>query len=254
MQYEELCREVEQQLQCKLKTRGDFDYLSEQIEKKIGETVSSNTLMRLWGYRQSVNARRSSLDILARFVGYEDYTRFKAAKGIVEEELDSTEEEKPAHEEKQDVPVQEEHIDAPKQEEEREEKEEKEQPVSKRWRWWLAAALAALVIAGGAAFYFLSHKAVLLTDVSEIRNDRKYLIHTRNKKRGSLGIESPELATTCPRAIFHSCDTASSFAILKFEGNYFLYSTVSNRFICINSFEHDDPLYHNCCAIEIDMV
>lgn len=272
MQHEELCREVERQLRRKLKTHGDFDYLAEQIEKRTGEMLSSNTLMRLWGYRSSVTARQSTLDILSRFVGYEDYTHFKAAKGIVEEELDNTEEETPAAVKKQDIPVQEGlAYNRPKQEEEkeeqekREEKEGKEQPVPKRRWWWLAVALAALAFAAGAALHYSSDKsdksdtpdtskvAVYLADVSELRNDRKYLIHTRNMERGSLGIESPELATTCPRAIFHSCDTASAFAILKFEDNFFLYSTVSNRFISINSFESNDPLYQNRCAIDIIM-
>lgn len=76
MQHEELCREVERQLQFKPKVRTDFDYLSEKILAKTHETVSSNTLMRLWGYRESVNARRSTLDILARFLGYADYVTF----------------------------------------------------------------------------------------------------------------------------------------------------------------------------------
>lgn len=86
MQYEELCKEVERKLQRELKTRGDFNYLSEQILKKVHESLSPNTLMRLWGYRKHVNARQSTLDILARFVGYEDYTHFMAERGCVDEE------------------------------------------------------------------------------------------------------------------------------------------------------------------------
>ena len=88
MQYEELCREVERQLQFKPKVRTDFDYLSEKILAKTHETVSSNTLMRLWGYRESVNARRTTLDILSRFVGYEDYAHFVAARGMKEEDVE----------------------------------------------------------------------------------------------------------------------------------------------------------------------
>ena len=87
MQHEELCREVEQQLQFKPKVRTDFDYLSEKILAKTHETVSANTLMRLWGYRESVNARRSTLDILARFVGSEDYAHFLKERGVADIEV-----------------------------------------------------------------------------------------------------------------------------------------------------------------------
>ena len=86
MQHEELCREVERQLNFKPKARTDFDYLSEKIQAKTHETVSANTLMRLWGYRESVNARRSTLDILARFVGSEDYAHFLKERGLADDE------------------------------------------------------------------------------------------------------------------------------------------------------------------------
>lgn len=269
MQYEELCREVEKQLQCKLKARSDFDYLSDQIEKKLNETLSNNTLMRLWGYRQSVNARRTTLDILARFVGCEDYAHFKAKRGIVEEDQICSEGDAPKQGEKQDVlvlqeqkdvPVRAEQADSPEQ---KELEEEKELPAPKRrWRW-IAAALAALVLifAVVAALRLLWQpqllpKPVMLTDVSELRNDRQYFIHTREGKRGSLGIASPEIATTCPQTLFHHCDTASTFAIIDYEDSYYLYSTVSRRFISLNSFETDDPMSchigdKNCCAIDI---
>lgn len=243
MQHEELCREVERQLRRKLKTHGDFDYLAEQIEKRTGEMLSSNTLMRLWGYRSSVTARQSTLDILSRFVGYEDYTHFMAANEIEEKEAGSdTNEDVPAQEEEQEVPT----ASTP------------HRFIFSPFYRRILFPIAVLALVIGAVFFLYEKtktkpEPMLLTSVSELRNDRKYLIHTRNMERGSLGIESPELATTCPRAIFHSCDTASAFAILKFEDNFFLYSTVSNRFISINSFESNDPLYQNRCAIDIIM-
>ena len=40
------------------------------------EQVSASTLMRLWGYRQGVATRQSTLDILARYLGYADYVMF----------------------------------------------------------------------------------------------------------------------------------------------------------------------------------
>ena len=74
MEYEKLCRAVEARLHREMHTPADFDYLSDQLQKKTGSSVSSTTLMRLWGYRPSVMVRMSTLDILARFIGYEDYT------------------------------------------------------------------------------------------------------------------------------------------------------------------------------------
>jgi hypothetical protein len=97
MQHEELCKEVERQLQFKPKVRTDFDYLSEKIQAKTHETVSANTLMRLWGYRESVNARRSTLDILARFVGSEDYAHFLKERGLADDE-ETVEPEEPEEE------------------------------------------------------------------------------------------------------------------------------------------------------------
>ena len=88
MQYEELCREIERQLQFRPKVRTDFDYIAEKVHAKTKEAVSANTLMRLWGYRESVNARRTTLDILSRFVGYEDYAHFVAARGMKEEDVE----------------------------------------------------------------------------------------------------------------------------------------------------------------------
>lgn len=237
MQYEDLLKVVEQKLQRKVKSRGDFDYLSKKIQETVHESLSPNTLMRLWGYREHVNARESTLDILARFVGYEDYTHFEAERRRMQEEQRNQETGKEAEEEARP----------------------KSSPFYRKK--WALLALLALVIGVAAYFVFIKtdkgseEKAepVLLKSVSELRNDRQYLIHTRDMRRGSLGIDSPELATTCPNSIYHHCDTASAFAIIKYEGNYFLYSTVSKRFIGISTFESDDPLYHNCCAIDITM-
>ncbi|MBP3711190.1 MAG: hypothetical protein J6I86_01825 [Bacteroidaceae bacterium] len=94
MKQEELCREVERQANFHPCARTDFDYLSEKILAKTNETLSPNTLMRLWGYRESVNARRATLDILSRFVGYEDYAHFIAARGLKEEDVAEEEEKK----------------------------------------------------------------------------------------------------------------------------------------------------------------
>lgn len=77
-EYQDLCREVELKAGRPLKKRSDFEWLSEQLMKETHELVSSSTLMRLWGYRQSVSARTFTLDVLARYVGYADYKAFEA--------------------------------------------------------------------------------------------------------------------------------------------------------------------------------
>lgn len=77
-EYQDLCCEVELKAGRPLKKRSDFEWLSEQLMKETHELVSSSTLMRLWGYRQSVSARTFTLDVLARYVGYADYKAFEA--------------------------------------------------------------------------------------------------------------------------------------------------------------------------------
>ncbi len=76
MEYHILCKELENKLGIELRTPKDFRLLSERIEKEINERISIDTLMRIWGYKGKVNARRSTLDILAQYLGYEDYVYF----------------------------------------------------------------------------------------------------------------------------------------------------------------------------------
>lgn len=54
----------------------DFEWLEEKIANKVKERVSASTLMRVWGYRKGVSTRQSTLDILARYLGYADYVTF----------------------------------------------------------------------------------------------------------------------------------------------------------------------------------
>lgn len=49
----------------------DFDWLSLRVQERTGKRVSPTTLKRLWGYmRDGGDPRRSTLDILVRFLGY----------------------------------------------------------------------------------------------------------------------------------------------------------------------------------------
>ena len=219
-----LCQEVERVCGRSIRAASDYDYLSAQIYEQTHEQVSPSTLMRLFGYRSDGRSvRKSTLDILARYIGYADSVEWKETAYT-----------QPAT---KTTPT----------------------PSRKGKRKALFILLAVIAVVGAAAFLFSSKKTqaepepVLLKSISELRNDRQYLIHTRGKKRGSLGVDSPELATTCPQSLFHHCDTASAFAIINYEGSYFLYSTVSKRFFSFNTFETDDPMFHNCGAIDIIM-
>lgn len=75
-EYKVLCDAVEQKFGKKMQTPLDFECLEEKIAIKTKERVSASTLMRIWGYRQGVSTRQTTLDVLARFLGYADYITF----------------------------------------------------------------------------------------------------------------------------------------------------------------------------------
>lgn len=57
-----------------MRSHGDFLWLSEKIFNRMRIYVSHTTLKRLWGYiDEGVQPRESTLDVLARFMGYADY-------------------------------------------------------------------------------------------------------------------------------------------------------------------------------------
>ena len=75
-EYQQLCEAIERQMGRAMQSPLDFKWLSERIFERVHETLSPTTLMRLWGYRTGVVPRQATLDILARFLGYEDYREF----------------------------------------------------------------------------------------------------------------------------------------------------------------------------------
>lgn len=240
MEYEKLCRAVEQALHRQLKTPKDFDYASERVTRKTHETISPTTLMRLWGYRKETEPRPSTLDILARFIGYEDYTQFLIAQEQeeVEKVADNTPDITPTTETELISP-------APK----------------RHWPWVVAASIVlALIIVGGIYLYLHRplepQEPVYITSIEQLSNDRQYFIHTRNGKRGTLGMDSHQLATTYTEAHYYRCDTASTFALIRYEDSYYLYSVQRHRFINVLFAETDDPLQRsyaekNWCAIDV---
>ena len=75
-----LLREVEKRYGRKVLTSKDFESLSVNIEHETRELISSSTLKRLWGYVSlRTTPHLSTLDILSRYVGYSDFSSFRAS-------------------------------------------------------------------------------------------------------------------------------------------------------------------------------
>ena len=72
-----LLSEVEKKYGRRVTTTTDFESLSVVIEHEIGEMLSSSTLKRMWGY-VSLNPipRKTTLDILCRYIGKWDFRTF----------------------------------------------------------------------------------------------------------------------------------------------------------------------------------
>ena len=61
----------------KVRTPKDFDYLHDRIFDECHDMVSTSTLKRIWGYVTTEGQpRTTSLDLLARYVGYDDWEQF----------------------------------------------------------------------------------------------------------------------------------------------------------------------------------
>ena len=75
-EHQKLLEAIEKEVGKKLLTPKDLEWLSEKVEARTKEHLSESTLMRLWGYRPSVGARQTTLDILSRYLGYADYVIF----------------------------------------------------------------------------------------------------------------------------------------------------------------------------------
>ena len=81
----------------------------------------------------------------------------------------------------------------------------------------------------------------VISDLSELSNSKQYFIRTEDEVRGALGVANSELASTNPTAQGHKCEKATPFAILQYDGNYFLYSTADQKFITGTGGETDTP-------------
>ena len=80
-----LRKSIEAQVDRKMRTPKDFDFLSEQIFDKLHQTVSPTTLKRLWGYlSETAVPRTSTLNILSQFVDYENWDAFCQSEATTE--------------------------------------------------------------------------------------------------------------------------------------------------------------------------
>lgn len=80
-----------------------------------------------------------------------------------------------------------------------------------------------------------------VNDIADLSNSKQYIIRTKDETRGSLGVANGELASTNPAAVGHKCEEATPFAILQYDGNYYLYSTADRKFITRTGGETDAP-------------
>ena len=73
----ELKKRIEKSLKRKMKTPTDFIFLSGAVFERTRETMSPTTLKRLWGYIEGADqTRNSTLEILSRFLGYDNWEDF----------------------------------------------------------------------------------------------------------------------------------------------------------------------------------
>ena len=76
-----LCSCIETQLNHPVRTPKDFEQLSQLIDERLHQHVSTSTLKRLWGYVTNEFApRTSTLNILAQFAGYADFALYPAPR------------------------------------------------------------------------------------------------------------------------------------------------------------------------------
>ena len=73
-----LCKKIEAALGVAVSASGDFEVLAREVFERTHEVVGINTLKRIWGHGNYgvEKPRRSTLDVLARFVGFADYSTF----------------------------------------------------------------------------------------------------------------------------------------------------------------------------------
>lgn len=73
----QLRQKVEETFGQEIKTPKDFENLSLAVSDCTKDYISATTLKRMWGYlTEPVTPRRTTLDVLAQYVGYKDWDAF----------------------------------------------------------------------------------------------------------------------------------------------------------------------------------
>lgn len=221
--YEDLRKAIEQELKHSFTTPSDFKWLADKIEERTHERLSISTLMRLWGYVSGVSPRKVTLDILARFLGYTGYDDFCRINRHIGRRSTRW------------ISACWKHLH-----------------LSRRWVVGIVVSLALLVTGYFTWLHFSQpDKCAEITSLEQISPNKKYFIHSRGKRRGSLGICKQSLGNSWEMALSNHADTAGTFAILKQKDAYYLYSVDDNRFINIGGLETDAPHCGPGSAIKI---
>lgn len=253
---ERICREVEQKLGRRIEEPQDFVWLSEQVANSGKGTLSVNTLKRLWGYLDS-NAvtRRTTLDVLAQFLGFRDYIDFLNS---LSPDPDSEGKENGLSPNPSPEGKEESLSPSPSPEGKEEGLTPSPSPKGKgnglspspspkgKGRKTVYGVIIVVVIALLGLFLYKPSSEepapVYVTELSQLSNTKQYIIHTRHDLRGALGVEFRHLTTTYDQAAQNRCDKTSPFAILFYKGSYYLFSVKDNRFIEVGTHETDAPL------------
>ena len=75
-----LRQDIEREVKRKIRTPYDFEFLVGVIWERLHENISPTTLKRLWGYIDGADTtRRSTLCLLAKFLGYADWEAYLQA-------------------------------------------------------------------------------------------------------------------------------------------------------------------------------
>ena len=209
--YQQLLRAVEQALGRSLISASDFEYLADQLFEKTHEHLSTSTLMRLWGYTERVKPRKSTLDVLARFLGYNDSPAFfKTLQPTTEVEHYA---------------------------------DEKAGSSSRKASFYVLLAVVGIGFAVLAAFFFAGDdEPRRILKMSELKNTKMYRISSRHGERGELGVLDHELCTTFELAKERRCLHPGEFAILQYEGALYLYSVNDDSFVNISANMVDVPI------------
>lgn len=72
-----LRQDIEHEVKRHIRTPYDFEFLSGVVWERLHENISPTTLKRLWGYIDGADTtRRSTLCLLSRFLGYNDWETY----------------------------------------------------------------------------------------------------------------------------------------------------------------------------------